>query len=141
MTRLLNPAQANALLITLRMLEERLRHADVWLQDTEEEGILYHRKLHVSPQRKLVARQLIHSALEEIAEVARKFDFARTYDDRASLIRAQMSLSWADLCDVFSNKLRGYGTVDPRLSLALDPHLDRLAKLALSIASEVSDGQ
>jgi hypothetical protein len=137
---LLNPAQANALLITLRIFEERLRQAELWLLGAEEKGILYQRKLHLSAQRKLTARRLIESALEEIEEVSRKFDFPRSHDDPAGLIRAQMNLSWADLCDVFSKKLRAYGTVDPQLTLALDPHLEELAKLALSIASEVRDG-
>jgi len=46
-----------------------------------------------------------------------------------------MSMSWANLCDARSNKLKRFGDVDPALGPVLDPRIDRLAELALSLAS------
>lgn len=43
------------------------------------------------------------------------------------------------LCDTRSNTLSRYGRVHPQLAETLDPHLDRLAEMALALAAVVTD--
>jgi len=74
-------------------------------------------------------------ALDEIAVMARDLSLEPKPDDVKATIRGMMSASWVDLMDVRSVALRRYGGVDPRVELGLDPVVERLAQLALSIAS------
>lgn len=45
MKELLNPVQKNTLQITLSRFDENLLHAQAWLDGSEENGVLYRRKL------------------------------------------------------------------------------------------------
>lgn len=135
MSDLLNGAQRSSLAITLRMFEEELRRADAWLEMPPEQGILYRRTLHLSPEARDAIRQSIAAALAQISQLAQEFRLAPEEQDLAAVIAAAMSLSWANLCDARSDKLRRFGDVHPSLAEALDPRLDQLAELALWIAS------
>jgi len=132
---LLSAPQHGSLAIVLRMFEEELRQAHTWLQSSLDEGTLYRRVLHLSPEARAAARQKIATALAEIAELAQEFGLEQQEQHLAAAIAAAMSLSWASLCDARSDKLKRYGYVNPGLGQALDPRLDHLAELALSLAS------
>jgi len=140
MNGLLNESQRNSLTIVLRMLEEKLRQADAWLQGVDETGILYRRRLRLPPERGVLARQHIAVALEQIAELARQFDLEPVDNSPEATIMAEMSESWANLWDARSDKLKRYGEVDPLLSQALDPSMDRLIELTLELMSTVRNG-
>lgn len=135
MNTLLNPAQAQSLRITLRALELRLHRADLWLQGAEEEGRLYQRALSLPPQTRAQAREAIAEARRRLYALADRFALEPEEEDAASIIRGEMSVSWADLCDTHAAKLRRYGPVAPDLAAALDPEVERLAALALRIAT------
>lgn len=139
MADLLNPSQYRSVYITLRALEERLRQADLWLQGTEESGILYQRTLELSMERRLSVHLQIAEALELIAELAQTLQLPCEMDDACSHIRAALSASWVDLCDVRSSTLGRYGTVNPDLAPVLDPIVKRLEQLALVIANLVTE--
>lgn len=134
MADLLNGPQRNSLAIVLRMFEEELRQADMRLQSPPAEGTLYRRVLHLSPETRVAAREKISAALAQIAELAQEFGLEQREQDLAMTIAAAMSLAWSSLCDARSDKLKCYGDVDPRLEQALDPRIDELAELALSLA-------
>lgn len=135
MDELLNGSQKFSVFVTLRTLEERLQQADAWLQGEEEHGRLYHRTLTLSPEQREQAHQRIDEALRVIDDLASKLDLEATYDDAGGHIRAGLSESWANLCDIRSKKLRRYGKVQPALSAVLDEPVEQLAQLALAIAS------
>jgi hypothetical protein len=134
-TKLLNAAQRNSLTIGLRSFEADLRRADAWLQDEEERGILYRRSLDLPPEGRAVARAQIAAALARIATLAERFDLVVTEDDLGATIAAQMSVDWANLCDIRSDKLLRYGEVDPRLVELLDSAVSALEQLAFSLAA------
>ena len=140
MKDMLNEAQYTSLAIVLRQLEDNLHQADAWLQGAEDNGILYRRKLRLPPERRAAARQVIAVALNQIAELAREFNLAQVDDNPAAIVIAEMSERWANLCDTRSDKLKRYGGVDPRLSQALDPSLDRLVELTLVLMSTMRNG-
>ncbi len=137
MSDLLNGAQRSSLAIALRMFEEELRRAASWLEMPPEQGILYRRTLRLPPEARAAVRQSIAAALAEIAGLAQEFGLAPEEQDLATAIAAAMSLSWANLCDARSDKLRRFGDVHPALAEALDPRLEQLAELALSLASRL----
>jgi hypothetical protein len=137
---LLNRSQYISLSNVLRTFESDLRQVDAWLQGNEECGILYRRKLTLSSKQRKAARDRIAAALQLITDLADTLDLQIIEEDLANMIRSQMSMSWANLLDTQSGKLRRFGDVDPRLSKTVDPVLLQLADLAEEIAL-IFDGQ
>jgi len=135
MDDLLNTSQKFSVFVTLRTSEERLRQADAWLQGKEEHGRLYHRAVKLSPEQRALARQQIAEALSVIDDLAHKLALEAADDDAGAHIRAGLSESWANLCDIRSEKLRRYGAVRPEVSAVLDEPVEQLAQLALAIAA------
>jgi hypothetical protein len=86
---LLNPYQKNSLRITLRMFEENLRNALEWLDGREEDGILYSRKLILSPTGREQARQYIKVALGVIEKLSFQFDLRKESSYAASMLRGE----------------------------------------------------
>jgi hypothetical protein len=132
---LLNHSQRVSLEITLRLFEESLRQGLAYLDGNETDGIWYKRRLDLPAEKQSQARKIVVEALDEIGRLAREFRLVKIEENSAGDVRAQMSQSWANLEDVKSKKLKGYGVVDARLGKALDPHIDRLAHLALALAA------
>ncbi len=136
-TNLLNRSQYNELAIVLRTFEEHLREAASWLKSPSSSGILYEYSLQLSPERRLAVLSLIDEALAGIARLSATFGLRPASEDLGRRIAARMSIDWANLTDACSDKLKRFGDVDPSLGELLDPDLERLAALALSISSLV----
>jgi len=135
MTDLLNEPQRTALTSMLLLFEKHLRQADAWLQGNGvETGIMYYRTLRLSSAERTAARQLIAQGLEQVAELARRFDLQPTEDNLVAAIRAEMQLDWSDLSDTYADSLKRCGAVDPRLGPALDPGIAELSRLAMTLA-------
>jgi hypothetical protein len=135
MNDLLNLSQRGSVVVSLKMLEENLRLTAAWLDGREDNGILYRRKLNLSPAKQLAAQQRVASALETIDILAKKIGLEPEVEDPAGLIRGEFSVSWANLIDTQSRKLKRYGDVNPELKSVLDPAIQRLAQLAMELAS------
>ena len=134
MNELFNPDQRRSVAVVLKKFEESLRQAAGWLQGAEANGILYRRKLDLSPARRQTALKRIAAALEQIAALSRKIGLEQEQDDPAGLIRGEMSENWANLIDTQSDRLKRYGDADPRLAETFDPAIQHLAQLALELA-------
>ncbi|MBN2117457.1 MAG: hypothetical protein JW730_12850 [Anaerolineales bacterium] len=139
MNDLLNPTQKNLLRITLRRFEENLLHAQAWLDGNEEKGALYLRKLTLPVKRRQQAETEIRAALDLIAKVSHDFDLPTESENSAALIRAEMSISWADLLDSRAGELKRSGAVHPELSDVLDPSIQGLARIALALTGIFSE--
>lgn len=135
MKDLLNPAQAISLFTVLKMFEENLRQINFWLDGAEINGILYHSKLHLPADKATLAKEIVAHALNLIEMLAKEIKLEPIEEDPARQIIGQMSVSWANLVDTRSRKLKRYGEVNSGVAEALDPHIDRLARLALNLAS------
>ena len=135
MSDLLNPAQLRSVEVTLRTFEKNLRLSAAWLDGEEENGILYRRKLTLPAAQGDVARQRINAALEQIAILARMLDLPPEEEDVIRLIRGRLAVSWANLIDSQSSKLKRYGDVDPEAERTLDPAIRRLVKLVQELES------
>jgi hypothetical protein len=132
---LLNPDQRRSVTIVLRMFEENLRQAEAWLQDAEVNGILYQRKLNLSPARRQAAQQRVAAALEQVAALAQEIGLEPEVEDPAGLIRGELSVSWANLIESQSSKLKRFGDVNPGLESVLDPAIQHLAQATLELAA------
>ena len=138
---LLNFAQRNLLTLGLRAFEMHLREADAWLHGREERGILYLQRANLPPERCATVHRQIAEALARIAVLTEQFSLEAVGYDVGATISAQMSVDWANLCDMRSDTLRRYGDVDPRLSELLDPGIDALSQSALIVSGLVRGGQ
>jgi len=138
MSNNLNAAQRTALVVTLSQFERSLRQAAVWLDGDETQGVMHRATLALPPVQQKAALAAIHRAFELIAQLAERFGLEPTHEPLAGRISADMTVSWANLVDARSAKLKRYGAVDPALGEALDPDLDRLSRLALMISAIVS---
>ena len=134
MKDLLNPYQWNSLRITLRTFEENLRRAQEWLDGKEEHGTLYQSKLVLHADSRKRAQREIKNALDQIAELSRLFEMPRENTNPASLIRGEISVSWADLHDSRTHKLGRYGKVHAELSSVLDYQVQHLAGIAQNLS-------
>ncbi len=139
MRDLLNPYQRSSLRTTLLSFEKSLRTAKAWLDGKEEYGILYRAKIDLSAARREEAQREIESALEQIAELSRVLEIEKEEADPLSMIRAEMSVAWANLWDSRSNKLARFGKVAEGLSQRLDPDIIRLADIAQRLVLVFSD--
>jgi hypothetical protein len=135
MSDLLNPNQRRSVTIVLRNFEENLRQAEAWLQGAEANGILYKRKLNLSPAQWQAAQQRVAAALEQIASLAQEIGLEPEVEDASGLIRGEMSVDWTNLSDLRSRKMKRYGDINPELKSVLDPAIQRLAQLAMELAS------
>jgi hypothetical protein len=128
MIDLLNQYQRNSVANVLRMAETTLRSALADLS-REETGILFQQDGRVSEQQHIRMQRIIEEALNEIAELARRFDLpSARYDTRAALL-GKLSILWSDLHEIRARPLRGYGEVHPDLEAQLDPPIVRLVDL------------
>ena len=135
MAGLLNDYQRNSFAAVLRLHEHRLRQAEERLRQAPTSDILYRPVLRLSAEQRQLALEQIAKALALVAQVARDFALELVEEDLGAGMAADMVVSWADLLDVRSDKLRAYGAVDPRLGPLLDPYVGRLAESALKLAS------
>lgn len=135
----LNPRQRNAVTVALRAFERQLREVDEWIRGREQAGTLYRRGLVLSEERRVLVSTRVVEALSGIAELADRLGLEPQEEDAASTLRAAMSACWATLCDLRSDKLRRYGSISPLLPQMLDPAIEALAAMALSIADSVQD--
>ena len=139
MLDLLNRAQYVSLAIALSGFERNLRQAESWLRGESDQGVLFHASLSLSPERRSAALCEISTALQLIARLAKRFGLQPADEPLVNKISAEMSMNWANLINTCSGKLGRYGPADPRLRELLDPELENLAHLALSIGTLVRE--
>ena len=141
MRKLLNSNQRRSVSVTLRQFEIRLRQALALLDEKNESGILYRKTLNLSDRQKAEMQQDIAEALNEIAAISQELALESSEQDAGGLVRSEMAVSWTNLLDIRSKKLRGYGAVHPNLAEKLDPPIERLSKIALKLANHTEDAE
>lgn len=133
MSELLNPYQKTALRVVLQAFEENLNKMRFWLGGYEENGILYHRGMSITAERKTAALELIDQALSGIQELSQTLEMPRDEINAAKMISAQMNSAWVSLSDSHSYNLKGHGEIHPGLANVIDPKIDQLAQIALDL--------
>lgn len=139
MSELLNVAQRRSVEIGLRTVEKHLLEARVWLQHAPEPGFLQQRRASLTPDQQAAILDLIDVAEGEIARLAGRFNLVANEQEFAAVFIAGMSAAWAILCDLRADKLTRYGEVDQRLADELDPGIELLTQLTLTLANLASE--
>jgi len=121
---MMNNAQKTSLCITLDRLE-------AWL--TEAQAMLHHNgmRARLTPDAVAQLRAMAEVQQSIIDDLMRRFDLPRETTDDVRRLAAGLSMSWSQLHDSKSDKLRRYGEVHPALPESLDPDLDRLIDLTM----------
>jgi len=124
----LNENQKRSVTVTLRLLEERLAEVERELT-IDERGVLYTRVAHFSPRQVGTMRGLIAALRVVIQEMARTFQLEREIQNPARRIFGLMTVTWENLDELHSARLKAYGHVDPRLPAVIDPWAEQLTRL------------
>lgn len=130
----LTEPQQRHLRASLISFEKALRLADRLLEDGDEVGILYYRKLYLDPDQRRLAHGKITQALHELADLVKQLGLESVEESTARDILSEMSVSWADLVDCHSDRMIGYGEVDTDAATKIDPAIDRLERIALELS-------
>jgi hypothetical protein len=138
---ILNDAQKRYLHATFVSFELSLRNARSLLEQGDETGIFYSRKLNLSPEKSKQLLDKINQILEELSVFAGKIGLKKEEIVSTQIIAADFSNCWADLIDARSNRLNGYGEVNPQTAAFLDPFADHFSKIALEICNFVRPKQ
>lgn len=136
--QLLNPAQKNALRISLMLVEKGMLEVDRLLSAGEHQGLLFTITDDLAEDAKEALRQLIHEVREIIQELKDRFQLEMEVTAISRTIFGKAPLLWEMVKDTDASRLRGYGEIDPRLQEVLDPPLERLSDLLLEMHQVVA---
>jgi len=137
----LNNYQKNSLRASLNGLEDVLHNINRWVKQGEEQGILYTRTLQLQPGVKEKIFQYSQQALSIIKEIMLKYHLEHRQESIAREIMGQISISWANLCDTKSKRLKGYGDMGSTASAELDQDIDSLSETCMSIYKSIDESE
>ena len=137
--RSLTESQKRSLTISLFLFEKALRKSTQLLSEENETGIFYSRKSSLSSEKRLIIQKKISQTLNELALFAKKMEFSTTEENIESEIMADMSISWENLEECRSKRLRGYGNLDPRAVQIIDPAINYFAQRAIELSGLVAN--
>ena len=135
----LNQNQERVVVVTLRLLEERLAEIER-LMSVDEEGILYHQVAHFSPSQSERMRELVEELRAGIQAIADTFHLQREEQKPTRKIVALTSVTWESLEDLRAHRLEAYGETDPKLKETLDPWTRKLTRLILALEEAAQNG-
>lgn len=137
----LNQSQTNSLWISLAGFEEALHRIERWLEEGEESGILYTRRLKLESATKKMIRKEVENSLSTIKSLAQKYGLERREESLNGHILGQLSICWADLFDTKSKRLKGYGKIDPAVVEEIDRDIESLSEKAMQIINIIEKNQ
>lgn len=128
----LNQYQQRSLGVTLRLLEKTLDDIEALLA-ADHQGLLYAVRTEISPEREMELRRLSKDARAVLAEMMRQYELPLQQEDGLRIISARLSSAWENLEDSRPRKLRRYGQVDPEVAEELEPQVEALIRLVLTM--------
>jgi len=137
----LNTAQRNFLWASLHTFEVTLRQTERWLRERTERGYLYRSQLRLSPEREAEVRQLLQTALRELATASEQLGLAPREESINRLLSGQFSVCWAELVDAHPARLQGYGEVSAQVVAEAGAALERMAAYALRLSRLLGEGE
>ena len=136
--QLLNPYQKNALRISLVLVEKGVFELDHLLSRGDHHGILFEIQNDLAEEAKSGIRQLIHEIREILREMKDRFQLDLEIDKNSRAIFGKAPLLWEIVTGTDARRLRGYGEIDPGLKDLLDPSIEQLSQLLLSVHDWIS---
>ncbi len=131
---LLNDSQRRSLTITLRRVELAVWHLEEQLTRQNQPQLILTRYVNQPDERQRQALlYLIQLVRQEVATLVAEYQLAAANHDVTRNLMAEFTLLWCDLEDVRPKKLTRYGPVAPQAQHYLDPPLQHLIQLVLTI--------
>jgi hypothetical protein len=136
----LNESQRRSLEVTLRLAEKAFNRIEALLAP-ERQGVLYHSCSSLTPAQEERARALAGAGRRQISELAARFHLQSVQEPVEQRLVAEFSAIWCDLEDTRPERLVRYGDLDPALTTTLEPAIQDLITVVLSIVETARPAQ
>jgi len=134
---MLNPIQKNALRVTLELLEDELRQLRRLLQKSEGERLLLHIVDDLTEEEKSLLNEGIDRLISYVIHLKDSFDLTNRERVLRWVVKATSVYLSAQVEEVISDKLKGYGEITLKVKETLDPILNEMISILRQMESIV----
>jgi hypothetical protein len=134
---MLSPSQKNALRLTLELLEDELRQLRRLLQKSEGQRLLLHIVDDLTEEEKSLLNERIDRLISCVIHLGDSFDLTNRERVLRRIVKATSVYLSAQVEEVISDKLKGYGEITPEAKETLDPILDEMISILRQMESIV----
>jgi hypothetical protein len=134
----LSPSQARSLGASLLIFEKSLRKSNRLLEENDAEGFLYEKFNSLDSIQRNQVHKKIKEALKKLDLVVKKIGLEPRKEIIEQSIKAEMSISWANLIECRSDHFKGYGKFDPDSAMKLDAEIEPLVEISNEIFNLVT---
>ena len=127
---MLNPNQKRFLMITLRVVEDELRHLRELLRDHREEWLFSRIKDDIGQEEKSLLNEKIDYLIRHLVHLKKLFELGESEFILGNIVKATSVYLSIQLEEAMSQNLKGRGEIMPELKETLDPKLNEM-KLVL----------
>ncbi len=124
---------------TLALMDQALSEFMRWANGGETRSVLYEEINTLAPAQRQKMTEEIAAIREMLREISETLQLSGHVLETGADIRARCSLLWADLLDVKSGPLRGYGALSEEAAAFLDARIEKLAQAALQLSDLARD--
>jgi len=125
---MLNLNQKRSLGITLGIMEDELRHLESLIRIGEQRNLFSHIADDLKAEEKPLLQAKIEGLMDDLLSLKEVFDLRHSQKDLSlrAMVKAMAVYIQVELENVMSNRLKGYGEVNPGLKETLDPKLGEM---------------
>jgi hypothetical protein len=134
---MLNPGQKNALRLTLELLEDELRQLRRLLQKGEGQRLLLHIVDDLTEEEKSLLNERIDRLISYVIHLKDFFDLTNRERVLRWIVKATSVYLSAQMEEVISDKLKGYGEITLEVKETLDPILNEMISILRQMESIV----
>lgn len=133
---MLNLNQKRSLGITLGIIEDELRRLESLIHNGEQRNLFSHIADDLKAEEKPLLRVKIERLINNLLSLKASFDLRHSQKELipSSIVKSTALYLVVELEDVLSDRLKGYGPVEPGLKESLDPKLREM----ISILNEMN---
>ena len=134
---MLNPSQKNALRLMLELLENELRQLRRLLQKGEGQRLLLHIVDDLTEEEKSLLNERIDRLISYVIHLKDSFDLTNRERVLRWIVKATSVYLSAQVEEVISDKLKGYGETTLEVKETLDPILNEMISILRQMESIV----
>ena len=121
------------LAISMQVLENRISEVEEIIKSTNRKKIMTEAVHNLSSWEKALILKRIDEIRGLINYIAKELNLEKRREETKSRILGSMTIQWANLEEIKSKRLRGYGEVSDELREFLDPLVDVIISLVNEI--------
>ena len=130
----LNESQRRHYEVLFARLERTLVHLEMAARGNDAPTVLTVVEADLPPRFEQESSAVINEAKQQLAALAQSLSLRPRTESRRRVCRALLTSELNGLTDATSNRLRGFGEVDPSLAQHLDPEIERLREIVSRLA-------